>query len=82
MIDISLGGLIGAIIGTVVAALIFVPLVEGVEQIFRRVPKSGEEAQVATPAQDLALLRRSLLVTDMLVCAGVGYWIGHVLFGD
>jgi hypothetical protein len=81
MIDISLGGLIGATLGIVVAALIFVPLVETAERIFRRAPEPGEDAEAAAPEQDLALLRRSVLVTDMLVCAGMGYWIGHMLFG-
>jgi hypothetical protein len=80
MEDISLAGLLGAIAGTAVAAAIFVPLVDGIERglRLRRAPAPGEQA---TSAPDLALLRRGVLALDILVCAGVGYWLGQMIGG-
>ena len=35
----------------------------------------------ASLANEIALLRRGILAADMLLCAGVGYWIGLTLGG-
>jgi len=74
MIDISLGGLLGAIAGTIVAALAYGSLADLVQRAFTGRRSSGEPS---TSAQDLALLRRGILAIDILICAGFGYWLGQ-----
>jgi uncharacterized sodium:solute symporter family permease YidK len=80
MIDISFGGLMGAIIGTIIAALVYGTLTSLIERALaaRRV----QEPQESTiSAGELAMLRRGVLTLDLLVCAGVGYWIGDKIGG-
>jgi hypothetical protein len=76
MIDISLAGLLGATVGIVVAAAVYGTIVDAVERWLaaRREPheRSGEE---------IALLRRGVLAFDILVFAGLGYWIGYRISG-
>jgi hypothetical protein len=76
MMDLSLAGLLGAIVGTVIAALAYGPLVAAVERRFRsRAPaESAEERR--TLEQEMAMLRRAVLAADILVLAGIGYWLG------
>jgi hypothetical protein len=52
--ELSLAGLIGAVVGTMVSAVFYGPLVDAVERA----------------------LRRGILAADMLLCAGLGYWVG------
>jgi hypothetical protein len=33
------------------------------------------------PTTELAMLRRGILAFDLLVLAGIGYWIGHEFGG-
>ena len=76
MIDLSLAGLLGAVIGIIVAAVVYTPLVARVERGFRsRQPAETPEEQ-ATLALELALLRRAVLAVDIAVLAGLGYWLG------
>ena len=80
MIDISMGGLLGAIAGTVVAALIYGMLASLVERLLaaRRVQEPQEPA---ISRDELAMLRRGVLAFDMLICAGIGYWLGDKIAG-
>ena len=62
-----------------VSAALYGPLVER---------SSGPCASVAPRprtgrrfAQEIALLRRGILAADMLLCAGLGYWIGLTIGG-
>ena len=80
MIDISLAGLVGATLGLVVAALIYGRLAAAIERRVRtgRVPSVEDRT---TLVQELALLRRGVLAFDILVCGGLGYWIGDRIAG-
>jgi hypothetical protein len=81
MIDLSLAGLIGAIAGTVVAALVYGPLVTSVERVFRlRNPATGTEGG-ETLGQEIAMLRRAVLAADIIVLGGIGYWLGETIGG-
>jgi hypothetical protein len=73
MIDISLGGLTGAILGTVVSAFAYAPVAAAIERSLkaRRTPEDG-----AVDRAELALMRRAVLTCDLLLFAGVGYWAG------
>ncbi len=76
MIDISLGGLIGAIIGTVVAAAAYGTLIDVIEP-WLAAHRSPEERA----SEEVALLRRGVLAFDIFVFAGLGYWIGYEIGG-
>ncbi len=80
MLDISLAGLAGATLGLVVAALIYSRLAAAIERRVRagRVPSVEDRTTVG---QELALLRRGVLAFDILICGGLGYWIGDRIAG-
>jgi hypothetical protein len=77
--DLSLAGLLGAVIGTIVSALIYGPLIATIEGALHRGRDATEDP--ATFGQELPLLRRAVLAADMLLCAGLGYWIGQRIGG-
>jgi len=77
MIDLSLAGLIGAMLGTAVAAVIYHLCIGIVDRAVR--------ARIqATPAEErgdvsLSLVRRIVLTLDLFVFAALGYWLGRLL---
>jgi hypothetical protein len=77
--ELSFAGLIGAVLGTAVSAVIYGPLIDAVEGGLRKRRAATEDR--ATYAQEIALLRRGILAADMLACAGIGYWIGLTIGG-
>ncbi|HLH95254.1 MAG TPA: hypothetical protein VKW08_09050 [Xanthobacteraceae bacterium] len=77
--ELSLAGLIGAALGTAASALFYGRLIDVVETALRKSRTAAENP--ATFAQELALLRRGILAADMLLCAGLGYWIGLKIGG-
>jgi NADH-quinone oxidoreductase subunit I len=69
--ELSFAGLIGAVLGTVVSAVLYGPLIDAVEGALRKHRIATEER--STFAQEIALLRRGILATDMLLCkANIG----------
>jgi hypothetical protein len=81
MINLSLAGLVGAVIGTIVAALAYVPLVTFVESALRSRASSGSADERETFEQEISLLRRAVLAADIIVFAGIGYWLAGMI-GD
>jgi hypothetical protein len=79
MTKVSLAGLLGAVIGIVVAALVYVPLVGFVERGLRSRADSGAEG--ATLEQEISLLRRAVFAVDIIVFAAIGYWLGGMVGG-
>ncbi|HEY3641811.1 MAG TPA: hypothetical protein VGL31_11985 [Xanthobacteraceae bacterium] len=77
--ELSLAGLIGAVLGTAVSAALYGPLIDAIEGALRKHRAAPEDR--ATFAQEIALLRRGVLAADMLLCAGIGYWIGAAIGG-
>jgi hypothetical protein len=77
--ELSLAGLVGAVLGTAVSAVIYGPLIDAIEGGLRKRRAAAEDG--ATFAQEIALLRRGILAADMLACAGIGYWIGWTIGG-
>ncbi|HEY6254981.1 MAG TPA: hypothetical protein VIY51_04220 [Xanthobacteraceae bacterium] len=77
--DLSLAGLIGAVLGTIVSAVIYGRLVDAIEGALRKRRGAGDDQ--ATFTQEIALLRRGILAADMLLCAGLGYWVGQKIGG-
>jgi hypothetical protein len=77
--ELSFAGLIGAVLGTMVSAALYGPLIDAVEGTLRKRRAATEDR--ATFVQEIALLRRGILAADMLLCAGLGYWIGLTIGG-
>jgi hypothetical protein len=77
--ELSLTGLIGAVLGTAVSAVVYGPLIDAIERALRKRRAANEDR--ATFAQEVALLRRGILAADILLCAGIGYWIGLTIGG-
>jgi len=80
MIDISLAGLIGAIVGTIIAAALYGTLVIAIERGIAKYRARASEADSASE-QEAALLRRGVLALDILIFGSLGYWIGHKIGG-
>ncbi len=68
MIELSLAGLVGAFAGTAVAAFAYAPLVIALQRGLSL--RANEE---------IWLLRRAVLAMDILIFAGLGYWLGTLL---
>jgi hypothetical protein len=81
MIDLSLAGLLGAIVGIVVAAFAYGPLVAFVERGFRPRDASASAEEREAFEQERSLLRRTVLAVDILVLSGIGYWLGATIAG-
>ena len=81
MIDLSLAGFLGAIAGTVVAAVAYAPLVVFLERRFRSRDPSQSADERAMFEQEVFLLRRVVLAADIIVFAGLGYWLGQLIGG-
>jgi succinate dehydrogenase/fumarate reductase cytochrome b subunit len=76
MIDLSLAGLIGAMVGTVVAAVVYHLFVGFVERAVRARQQSSERQ---VPAElSLSIVRRAVLMIDLFVFAALGYWLGQM----
>jgi len=81
MLNLSLFGLLGAIVGTVIAAFCYGPSVKLVERGFRARGKPQTAEQRAAFEGELSLLRRAVLAVDILFFAGIGYWLGTLAEG-
>jgi hypothetical protein len=79
--ELSLAGLIGAMIGTAVGAMNSVAIVVYAEGWMRaRNTIQGAEERAAF-AERVAVMRRVILAADILICGSVGYWFGRTLGG-
>jgi hypothetical protein len=79
MIDISLAGLLGAIVGTIVAGVnyhLFIGVLD-------RPMRAREHLQTAAERDDfemkMSLVRRMVLVVVLFLFAGTGYWLGRMV---
>jgi hypothetical protein len=70
MIELSPAGLAGAFAGTIVAAFAYPPLLIAVQR--------GLHLRTS---EELALLQRAVLALDILIFAGIGYWLGALIIG-
>jgi hypothetical protein len=88
MLDLSLAGLLGAFIGTAVAAVVYAPLVSALERLLlTSAPSenSGEGGRNLSEQdacrQEKSLFRRVVLAADIVAFAGFGYWLAATLAG-
>jgi len=88
MLDLSLAGLLGAFIGTAVAAVAYGPLISSLERFLLWSAPSessggGDRTLSEQDAcrQELSLFRRAVLAVDIVAFAGLGYWLAATLAG-
>jgi hypothetical protein len=85
VLNISLAGLIGAIAGTAVAGVIYHLCIGWLDRWLRERaqarPADAQEMSEHSSEEMMALVRRLVLSADLLLFAGLGYWIGSTVWG-
>jgi len=76
MIDLSLAGLLGAMVGTVVAGVLYHLFVGVLERAMREREQSAPERDAVEFR--LSIVRRTVLTTDLIIFAALGYWLGRI----
>jgi hypothetical protein len=79
--EISLGGLLGAVAGTAIGAANYVMVVPFVAQRLRALDKSETAAQREEFEAKISVMRRLILGIDVFVFGGLGYWLGTRFLG-
>jgi hypothetical protein len=81
MIEISGWGLLGAVLGTAVAAVNYFAVIGFVEKSLRAHDQSQTAAEREEFERKIGVMRRTVLALDILLFGGLGYWIGEALGG-
>jgi hypothetical protein len=76
MIDLSFAGLIGAILGTVVAAINYHLFIGSLERAVQARAQSLPENERGD--FNLSVVRRVVLALDLLLFVALGYWLGSM----
>jgi len=76
--DLSLAGLIGAMIGTVVAAVIYHAFIGALDRGLRTRVSSRTAEGRDTAEFHMSLVRRAMLAVDLFIFAALGYWLGRM----
>ena len=79
--ELSLAGLVGALVGTVLGVINFAVIVGFVEGRLRALDKSDTTAEREEFERKISIMRRTILAIDIFVFAGVGYWLGKTIAG-
>jgi hypothetical protein len=74
MIDLSFWGLVGAIAGTVVAAVLYHLFIPHLERAMRARQQADQEAGDLSRS----VVRRVVLTGDVIAFAVLGYWLGSM----
>ena len=80
--EYSLPAWLGALAGTVVAVVIYVPAIRVIERSYRAQAGLQTLEQRAAFEGKLSVARRLILAADIAILATVGYWIGHAIGGS
>jgi hypothetical protein len=81
MVDLSLAGLVGAIAGTMVAAINYHVTIGLIERSLRAHEQSRTAEERDTFDRKLSMLRRIVLTADVFIFAAIGYWLGKLIAG-
>jgi uncharacterized membrane protein len=79
--DLSLPGLIGAFVGTVLAWINYYLVVGFVTKRLRALDTSQTPADRAIFEQRLSWMRQGILALDIVIFGAVGYWLGAMAGG-
>ena len=80
--EYSLPAWLGALAGTAVAVLIYVPAIRAIKRSFRARQGPQTLEQRAAFEEKFSIARRLILAVDIVILATVGYWIGHAIGGS
>ena len=75
--ELSLGGWLGAMVGTIVAVAGYAMIVPGVERRLRALDKSATRDEREAFEEKLSVMRRTVLGLDIVAFASLGYWFGR-----
>ncbi|KAA5601132.1 hypothetical protein [Blastochloris sulfoviridis] len=81
MLSLSLPGLIGAAMGLALGLLNFGVVVSFVETRLRALDRSTNAAEKADFERRITLMRRTMLVLDIVAFSAVGYLFGQTIAG-
>jgi hypothetical protein len=81
VLDISLAGLIGAIVGTIVAGVNYHLFIGVLERGMRKREETLSAEDRDRLDTQMSLLRRVVLAADLFAFAALGYWIGMTFWG-
>jgi len=79
--EYSLPAWLGALIGAVVAVVLYVPTIRIVDRQLRAQGAPAEAEEREDFESRIALVRRLILGVDIALLATLGYWIGRALGG-
>jgi hypothetical protein len=79
--DFSLPAWIGALIGTIIAVVIYVPGIRAFERQQRAQSGPMTLEQRNAFEDKLSVMRRLVLGVDIAILAAAGYWLGTMLGG-
>jgi uncharacterized membrane protein len=79
--DLSLPGLIGAVVGTVVAWINYYVIIGFVTERLRAHDTSKTPAERLIFEQRLSWMRQLILALDIVIFGAIGYWLGATLGG-
>jgi hypothetical protein len=80
--EYSLPAWLGALAGTVVAVVIYVPAIRAIERSFRAQAGPQTLEQRTACEEKFSIARRLILAVDIVILATAGYWIGHAIGGS
>jgi hypothetical protein len=75
--ELSLGGWLGALLGTIVAVVGYAMIIPGIERRMRALDKSVTPEEREAFEEKLSVMRRTVLGADILALASLGYWFGR-----
>ena len=79
--EYSLPAWLGALVGAVVAVVLYVPTIRIVDRHLRAQGAPAAAEQREDFESRIALVRRSILAVDVAILVTLGYWVGKVLGG-
>ena len=79
--DLSLAGLVGAMVGTVIGAVNYAVIVAFVVGRLRALDTSQTPAEREAFETRVSIVRRLVLALDIAVFGGIGYWFGVTVGG-
>ena len=80
--EYSLPGWLGALAGTIVAVVIYMPAIRVIERHIRAQSSPETLEARAEHESKISLARRLILGADIAILATLGYWIGKVIGGS
>ena len=79
--EYSLPAWLGALVGAVIAVVLYVPAIRIVDRHLRAQGAPAAAEQREDFESRIALVRRSLLGIDIAILATLGYWVGKAFGG-